>query len=47
MKFLQALRKILGALTDVLIKGRQAGLYDEATNPRPWEQKGGPGGPPR
>lgn len=36
MKWLTAIRKFLGAITDVLIKGRQAGLYDE---------KNGPGGP--
>lgn len=29
MKFLQALRKILGTITDILIRGRAAGLYDK------------------
>lgn len=37
MKFWLVLRKILGAITDVLIKGREAGLYDQKTNPRPRE----------
>lgn len=38
MKWLTTLRKILGALTDLLLKGRQAGLYD---------QQNGPNGPQR
>lgn len=39
MNWLLKLRKILGALTDALIKGRQAGLWDRKNGP--------PGGPTR
>ena len=34
MKFLLALRKILGAITDALTKGRQAGLWDKKQGPK-------------
>ena len=39
VKFLLWARKILGKLTDVLIKGREAGLYDQDINPRPWDKR--------
>jgi hypothetical protein len=33
MGFLKGLLKVLGKLTDVLIKGRQAGLFNEKQGP--------------
>lgn len=35
MKFIATLRKILGALTDALNKGRKAGLWDRRNGPPP------------
>jgi len=46
MLFLGKIRKILGALTDLLLKGRQAGLYTEdhsSTNTSPLDKPHRPG----
>ena len=34
--WLLVVRKVLGKITDVLIKGRQAGLYDVKKGPGPF-----------
>ncbi len=34
MGFLKKLRKILGIIADIAIKGREAGLFDEKPGPK-------------